>query len=448
MCLLLKRYRYNFIFLISAICFVFQFIEFNVIKFVLVLSLSFLFIYWTVFERKWKIVLSNNILDILRCSILTVFIQFIIFNILLGYQENYQLFIIPFAFSSFCIYIVLDQAAKKVDLKKVTFRSLVPCLYLFIIAFLFTALCSRNSWLYTINDSSDPNIFFSVGKSMFSGKVLYRDIFEQKGFYIYLLHGIGSLISSTTLIGVYWIEVLINFIFIIIGRKIIRLYIKNDWIIFIGIPIGMSIYMASNCFWYGDNAEEICSPFLVYGLYILLKNLKSKTIPSKIEFFMIGVTSGFVLWTKYTMLGFYIGWYVVPLLFMIINKKSKELLISVFWIGCGVFIISIPVLLYFLINNSFQYLVEVYFYDNIFVYSTEVENQSLIKTIFDSILINIRGNPGLSVLVLLSIAWMAFQTSIMECLGYILCIVGILTTTFMGGRYYAYYDSPDKSKNI
>ena len=50
------------------------------------------------------------------------------------------------------------------------------------------------------------------------------------------------------MVGVFWIEVVVNWIFLMIGRKIIRLYVKNDWISLIGIPIGFAIYVASYCF--------------------------------------------------------------------------------------------------------------------------------------------------------------------------------------------------------
>ena len=40
-------------------------------------------------------------------------------------------------------------------------------------------LCSRSSFLYPLNNWDDANCFFTVGKSMFNGKVPYRDLIEQ-----------------------------------------------------------------------------------------------------------------------------------------------------------------------------------------------------------------------------------------------------------------------------
>ena len=54
------------------------------------------------------------------------------------------------------------------------------------------ALCSKSSPLYAFNDWMDANIFFTMGKSMFRGKVLYRDVFDHKGPVLYFLYGLAS----------------------------------------------------------------------------------------------------------------------------------------------------------------------------------------------------------------------------------------------------------------
>ena len=63
-------------------------------------------------------------------------------------------------------------------------------------AFLFSLLtaaallliCTKSSVLYPFNDWVDANCYFSVGKSMMNGKVLYRDIYDHKGPLLYTLH--------------------------------------------------------------------------------------------------------------------------------------------------------------------------------------------------------------------------------------------------------------------
>ena len=53
-------------------------------------------------------------------------------------------------------------------------------LFAFLLSFLFITICSRNSFLYPINDGCDVNCYFTIGRSLLDGKVLYQDIYDQK----------------------------------------------------------------------------------------------------------------------------------------------------------------------------------------------------------------------------------------------------------------------------
>ena len=76
------------------------------------------------------------------------------------------------------------------------------------IAAIALVLCSKSSPLYVLNDWMDANIFFTMGKSMFRGKVLYRDVFDHKGPVLYFLYGLASLIDYTGFTGVLVVEII------------------------------------------------------------------------------------------------------------------------------------------------------------------------------------------------------------------------------------------------
>ena len=59
-------------------------------------------------------------------------------------------------------------------------------IFSFLVAFITLLITSKNSFLYLFNDWVDANSFFTVGKSMFNGLVVYKDIFEQN--YENILH--------------------------------------------------------------------------------------------------------------------------------------------------------------------------------------------------------------------------------------------------------------------
>ena len=74
------------------------------------------------------------------------------------------------------------------------------------IAALVLVWCSKSSPLYAFNDWMDANIFFTMGKSMFRGRVLYRDVFDHKGPVLYLLYGLAACVDDTGFGGVLLLE--------------------------------------------------------------------------------------------------------------------------------------------------------------------------------------------------------------------------------------------------
>ena len=61
-------------------------------------------------------------------------------------------------------------------------------LYCLMVAAVCLAICSKSSFLYPINDWTDANAYFSCGKGMLNGRVMYRDLYEHKGPLLYALH--------------------------------------------------------------------------------------------------------------------------------------------------------------------------------------------------------------------------------------------------------------------
>ena len=93
-------------------------------------------------------------------------------------------------------------------------------IFCFILALVSLLICSESSPLYPLNDWFDANIYFTVGKGMVNGFVPYLDLFDHKGPIIYLIYGIGSLISSSSFIGVFILEVISFTIFLYYIYKI------------------------------------------------------------------------------------------------------------------------------------------------------------------------------------------------------------------------------------
>ena len=89
-----------------------------------------------------------------------------------------------------------------------------------------------------MNEWVDSNVYFTIGKAMLGGKVLYRDIFDQKGPYLFMAHSFAYLISHRSFIGVYLLELALAFVFAYAEYRILLLYIEKKYAL-ISMPVIM-----------------------------------------------------------------------------------------------------------------------------------------------------------------------------------------------------------------
>ena len=252
-------------------------------------------------------------------------------------------------------------------------------LFFIIIATFFLLVCTKSSPLYFTNDWTDANASFTLGKSMMNGKVLYMDIFNQRGPLFYSMHGLFYLISNKTFLGVFLFEVVFFSVFLFYSYKIARIYLNKRYGLFV-IPIISFLILNNRNFAHGDSPEQFSMTLLMISLYYLLKQLKLnnfKPIAKRIVL-INGILAGSIIWIKYSMIGFWFGWILVISIISIANKKYLNTIFLNFIFLVGIFIATIPFIIYFGINGAYKEWIDAYFFVNINHYSRH-------STIFNSI---------------------------------------------------------------
>jgi hypothetical protein len=251
-----------------------------------------------------------------------------------------------------------------------------------LISLLFLAVATKSSPLYPFNDWVDANSIFTVGKSMMNGQVLYKDIFEQKGPLLYLIHGIGSLISESTFFGMYLLEAIAFAVFLFYCHKIFLLYISDRMSLLGLVLLGFVILFMTN-FTHGDSAEEYCLPLLAISMYYLLAHSLKGTIhqiPYKI-ILIIGFFAGCVVWIKYSMIGFWFGWMAFVFFCSVLKKEYRySIVASLVFLG-GMVLSALPWLLYFGYHDAMDAFIDSYFLINIKYYKNE---QTLFYQLFET----------------------------------------------------------------
>lgn len=311
-------------------------------------------------------------------------------------------------------------------------------LFCFLTALSVLLFCTRSSPLYPMNDWDDVNCFFTVGKGMFNGKVVYRDLYEQKGILLYFLHGLCWLISHRGFIGVFILELTACTAFLYYSYRIMRLWCSRVCIL--SLPVLFCLICNSDSFINGDSAEELCLPLLAYGLYVGLRSVRTDTPVSFRDAVLIGVTSGAVLWIKFTMLGMYLGWFWLPAILLITRGDYKGLLKLFGGIILGVLIITLPFFLYFAANGALRDWFEVYFYNNIFLYHPQTApwGERLRKILREAVN-NLRYNKGFGIFIPIGLAGTLLFRKWKEKIQILLCFLPAAFFTFYGVRIYRYY---------
>lgn len=251
-------------------------------------------------------------------------------------------------------------------------EKLLIILYCFVISFIILLFTSKCSFLYPFNDWVDANAFFTMGKGMVHGLVPYRDLFEQKGPLLFLIYGIGSLISHTTFFGIFILEVASWTISLYYSYKIITLFLSKKYALGI-LPIYTAFLCTSRAFVHGGGAEEFCLPFLSITLYYFVLFFKEQNISPK-RLIIAGICAGCVLLIKYTLLGFWFGFMACIFFNLFFAKKYQKSFTSCLYFLLGMFIPIGITLIYLGINHAIKDFIDVYFKINITAYNRSASN--------------------------------------------------------------------------
>lgn len=238
-------------------------------------------------------------------------------------------------------------------------------------AALILCVCSQSSVLYPLNFWTDANCFLSVGHAMLDGQVLYRDIYEQKGPILYALHALAYWLTPGSFLAVWLLEVVCGALSLILIFKITARFVAPEKypLLLLLLPIAGALIYSSVSFQYGDSVEELCLPIFLYCLDLALQEYLFDKKLRFLDWFVVGLLSAVVLWSKYTLLGLFVGIFFLPLLSRLTCGDPKQPISSLLGILLGVSVVTAPVLLYFVWHGALGSLFEVYFYQNLTNYA-------------------------------------------------------------------------------
>ena len=239
---------------------------------------------------------------------------------------------------------------------------------LLLLAATLITLFSCCSWIYPLQPYDDANWFMSIGKSMLRGKLLYTDLHDQKGPLLFFLHEWAAALSSHSFIGIYIVEVLCCFAFLLLSYRTMRLFAVHRVSLLTTCLVGVLTY-SSDFMCYGDTVEELALPVLLFVLLKALRYAMQGRLPGCRESFVMGMALATVFWMKFTVLAMCGGAFVALFILAWQRKEMLLLLQSLTWVLAGFGLLTACVLLYFVLHGNEADLYHSYFWFNMFTYA-------------------------------------------------------------------------------
>ena len=244
--------------------------------------------------------------------------------------------------------------------------ALACCAALAALMLLFASQCSP---LYPINVWGDANCLLTVGRVMKSGGVIYRDIYEQKGPLLYLIHMLAACVSDTSFLGVYVMEIPALTAALYAAYRLMRLRAGKGFALGAAAVFG-ALVTTGGAFMRGDSAEEFCLPLLMTALAIAYAEYGRRARPMRMKRLLAcGVLAGCIAAIKYTLLGAMVGLCLVEGVLAIKEGGMLRALKSAGMFLLGMAIPILPWLIYFAANGALSDAYTAYLYNNIFLYS-------------------------------------------------------------------------------
>ncbi len=258
-------------------------------------------------------------------------------------------------------------------LKKIRLEEYAGLLYIIVFLFVITFLFLLNSPLHIwvgSDSGTDSSVFKTVAFMMDKGYMPYRDTFDHKGPWIYILNWIGDRISAYR--GI-WVVEFINLYLTFAGiYKIARLKCGK---ICSAVTLLVAASLLFTWFKGGNYTEEYALPFITVSLYIFLDYLLNQKA-GRCRLIVCGLSFGAVCLLRVNMISVWIVFCMAIFIKCIFEKKYSELRRFVGFFMSGFCIIVIPVMLWLFMNHALQDFWEEYIRFNL-VYTSAAGGRAL-----------------------------------------------------------------------
>ena len=212
------------------------------------------------------------------------------------------------------------------------------------------------------------------------GMTPYVDFADSKGPLLWFIYGVGYLISPTSYVGVFWLSVLaytVTFAFIWRTARLFAGWRESAFVLaFMPTLLFLKIYHNE------VRAEDFCMPWVCIAIYCTCRAfLNHNAVSLRKWAFGLGFSVACCLLIKWNMF-FMMGGMAILVAGLSLAKKRVD---GVLFGLLGIFAVTLPFVVYFLIKGNFSAFVQEYFV-NTFLITGRGKDTGVWHTIFFNVL--------------------------------------------------------------
>lgn len=249
----------------------------------------------------------------------------------------------------------------------------IVTIILILLTFVMVTICSDTSFIYRYITWSDVACFRVMGDGWNHGLIPYRDLFDHKGPFLYLIFGTGLRILPGNL-GIYVFILLFNLITCLSTYHIIRRFLEAPSTIVAMAILAVTMFTSNpfggSSFHSGGQCENFCVALTLLALIPVIDSIgvfdSARLYPSKrkpislLKLFASGVLFGMILMIKFNLCMVlalsYFGYFLLTLF----QKKFKDFFLGAASFIAGILLVVIPFVVYFYSHSALKYFYDCY----------------------------------------------------------------------------------------
>ena len=241
-------------------------------------------------------------------------------------------------------------------MKKIINKEKICYIAIFAVVILFVLVGVNSSPLNNAVIQNDSAVFQIMGRGLTKGQIIYKDLFDHKGPIVYIINAMAYIINPK--IGLFIIETLINYVGAIFIFKTARIFVGRKVSGTLTVTYFAMIFLFASG---GNFTEEYSMTFTSIAMYCIIRILYKNEYENKWLWISIGVTFAINFFIKPTYIGIWIAFGIIQLIYSVKEKKIKKLIKYIWYMTIGIFVVTVPIIVYLIANNDINDFINAYF---------------------------------------------------------------------------------------